>query len=141
MKRFDINLDQHIDATSDSYPRRLGRWFVNLLTKYWIFISCGALLFVSIQNNVVIYRIIYMAFYLFFILSFQVYQKKRHHFLIFLVVFEKISFGFWRKTAATFHLIIIIYSMLILIGLYLCQVNRFQQEILVHFRNLLVLYG
>ena len=48
---------------------------MNFLTKYWIFVSCGTLLLVSIQNNVVIYRIIYMAFYLFFILSFQVGKK------------------------------------------------------------------
>lgn len=50
----------------------VGRWFGDLLTKYWIFVSCGTLLFVSIQNTVVIYRIVYMVFYLFFILSFQV---------------------------------------------------------------------
>ena len=49
-----------------------GRWLVNFLTKYWIFVSCGMLLLVSIQNTVVMYRIIYMVFYLFFILSFQV---------------------------------------------------------------------
>ncbi|CAF1290006.1 unnamed protein product [Adineta steineri] len=86
-----------------SYPKRLGQWLINFLTKYWIFVSCGMLLLVSIQNTVVIYRIIYMAFYLFFILSYQ------------------ISFGFWRRTASTFHLTIIIYSMMILIGLYVYQ--------------------
>ncbi|CAF4396290.1 unnamed protein product, partial [Adineta steineri] len=32
-----------------------------------------------------------------------------------------ISFGFWRRTASTFHLTIIIYSMMILIGLYVYQ--------------------
>lgn len=36
---------------------------------------------------------------------------------------SKMSFGFWRKTASTFHLIIIIYSMIILIGLYIYQVG------------------
>ncbi|CAM4812248.1 unnamed protein product [Rotaria magnacalcarata] len=106
--------DMRRNSTSqDSYPRRLGRWLINLLTKYWIFVSCGMLLLVSIQTTVVLYRIIYMAFYLFFILSFQ------------------ISFGFWRKTAATFHLVIIIYSMLVLIGIYIYQfenVNVFLSE-------------
>jgi hypothetical protein len=79
------------------------------------------LLLVSIQNTVVIYRIIYMAFYLFFILSFQVRKG-----CLSKVMKEnlclKISFGFWRKTASTFHLTIIIYSMIILIGLYVYQV-------------------
>ncbi|CAF4322153.1 unnamed protein product [Rotaria sp. Silwood2] len=57
---------------NDSYSRQLGQWLINLLIKYWIFVSCGMLLLVSIQNTVVIYRIIYMVFYLLFILSFQV---------------------------------------------------------------------
>ncbi|CAF3267963.1 unnamed protein product [Rotaria sp. Silwood2] len=108
-----IELTRRSSASNDSYPRRLGRWLINLLTKYWIFVSCGMLLLVSIQNTVVIYRIIYMAFYLFFILSFQ------------------ISFRFWRRTAATFHLIIVIYSMLVLIGIYIYQfekVNVFLSE-------------
>ncbi|CAF1085642.1 unnamed protein product [Adineta ricciae] len=112
---------QSLTSSVESYPKRLGRWIVNILTKYWIFVSCGMLLLVSIQNTVVIYRIIYMAFYLFFILSFQ------------------LSFGFWRKTAATFHLTIIIYSMIILIGIYIYQfkiVNvflseRFSKELLI----------
>jgi len=36
----------------------------------------------------------------------------------------QISYGFWRKTAATFHLIIIIYSMIILIGIYIYQFSN-----------------
>jgi len=66
-----------------------------------------------------------MAFYLFFILSFQVTKysfeniEKNVSFLL------KISFGFWRRTAATFHLTIIIYSMVVLIGLYIYQVIFF----------------
>ncbi|CAF0821922.1 unnamed protein product [Adineta steineri] len=111
---------RRVSTGTDSYPRRLGRWLINFLTKYWIFVSCGMLLLVSIQNTVVIYRIIYMAFYLFFILAFQ------------------ISFGFWRKTVATFHLTIIIYSMVILIGIYIYQfenvnvflTERFSKELL-----------
>ncbi|CAF4075496.1 unnamed protein product, partial [Rotaria sordida] len=30
-------------APNDSYPRQLGQWLVNLLIKYWIFVSCGIL--------------------------------------------------------------------------------------------------
>ncbi len=44
----------------------------------------------------------------------------------------KISFGFWRRTAATFQLVIIIYSMIILIGLYIFQVIFFS---LSNFKN------
>ncbi|CAF4296585.1 unnamed protein product [Rotaria socialis] len=107
--------DQRFSRSPDSYPRRLGQWLINILTKYWIFFSCGMLLLVSIQNTVVIYRIIYMAFYLFFILSFQ------------------ISFGFWRRTAATFHLTIIIYSMIILIGIYIYQFKVVENFLLARF--------
>ncbi len=121
----------------------VGEWISNLLTKYWIFLSCGMLLLFSIQNNVVIYRIIYMAFYLFFILSFQVgkvlFKKKnngtKERFYL------KISFGFWRRTAATFHLTIIIYSMIILIGLYVFQViflNISKNKLTCFFFNVLV---
>ncbi|CAF1149255.1 unnamed protein product, partial [Didymodactylos carnosus] len=91
------------ESSTRSYPRRLGRWIVNIMTKYWIFISCGMLLLMSIQQTVVAYRIIYMMFYLFFILSFQ------------------ISFGFWRRTTAVFHLVIIVYSMIVLIVIYIYQ--------------------
>ena len=59
----------------------LGKWITNFLTKYWIFVSCGMLLLVSIQGTVVVYRIIYMAFYLFFILSFQVINNFSNHIL------------------------------------------------------------
>ncbi|CAF1485235.1 unnamed protein product [Rotaria sordida] len=102
----EVNEARRNSTPNDSYPRQLGQWLINLLIKYWIFVSCGMLLLVSIQNTVVIYRIIYMVFYLLFILSFQ------------------ISFGFWRKTAATFHLIIVIYSMLVLIGIYIYQFEK-----------------
>jgi hypothetical protein len=34
----------------------------------------------------------------------------------------KISIEFWRITAATFHMVFMIYSMIILIGLYIYQV-------------------
>ncbi|CAF4702929.1 unnamed protein product [Rotaria sp. Silwood1] len=122
--RGNLNLSSteghRFSISADSYTGRLGRWFINFLTKYWIFVSCGMILLVSIRGSVVIYQIIYMVFYLFFILSFQ------------------ISFGFWRRTASTFHLTIIIYSMIILIGLYIYQFEvvkeflsaRFSQELL-----------
>ncbi|CAF3021172.1 unnamed protein product, partial [Rotaria sp. Silwood2] len=42
----------------------------------------------------------------------------------FISLFVKISFEFWRRTAYTFHLIIVIYSMIILIGLYIYQFQR-----------------
>jgi ABC-type proline/glycine betaine transport system permease subunit len=70
---------------------------------------------------VVIYRLIYMVFYLFFILSFQV-GKFPFEMIENKKFYLKISFEFWRKTLATFHLIIIIYSMIILIGLFIYQV-------------------
>ena len=41
---------------------------------------------------------------------------------------SKISFGFWRRTASTFHLTIIIYSMSILIGIYVYQVRPSTRE-------------
>lgn len=71
-----------------------------------------------------------MAFYLFFILSFQVEnsflfrkeEKTKENISV-----EKISFGFWRRAASTFHLIIIIYSMIVLIGLYIYQFKTVEE--------------
>lgn len=98
-----------------------GRWLINLFTKYWIFLSCGMLLLVSIQNTVVIYRIIYMAFYLFFILSFQVClillqltENINYHCLDFIWILEKnssyISFGNYYLFNDSFNWIIYLSS-------------------------------
>lgn len=49
----------------------VGTFIWSMLSKYWIFVCAGMLLLISIQG-VVIYRIIYLVFFLYFILTFQV---------------------------------------------------------------------
>ncbi|CAF5096842.1 unnamed protein product, partial [Rotaria sp. Silwood1] len=51
--RGNLNLSSteghRFSISADSYTGRLGRWFINFLTKYWIFVSCGMILLVSIR--------------------------------------------------------------------------------------------
>lgn len=63
-------LNAHLGAQS-----QLTDMFYALLVKYWIFLSSGTLLFMSCQNQVVAYRIGYMALFLYFITAFQVFLK------------------------------------------------------------------
>jgi hypothetical protein len=51
-------------------------WIHSLFVKYWILLSSGTLLLMSCQNDVVAYRIGYMALFLCFITTFQVNSIK-----------------------------------------------------------------
>ena len=47
--------------------------FLNeICEKYWILVCCFAMLFVSIQSSVVLYRIIYMLLLMYFLITFMV---------------------------------------------------------------------
>ena len=51
----------------------VANWIYTFLIKYWIFLSSATLLLMSCQNDVVAYRIGYMALFLYFITTFQVF--------------------------------------------------------------------
>lgn len=89
--------------------------FHSMLVKYWIFLSSGMLLLMSCQNQVVAYRIVYMILFLYFITAFQLVNT------------------FWRKSLFVFHLVVIIYSMMVLLLIYIFQfdgVTDYFQELL-----------
>ena len=52
--------------------KALMMWIKSVLAKYWILLCCGAFLLVSLQNDVSVYQIGYMAIFLFILLCYQV---------------------------------------------------------------------
>lgn len=84
----------------------VGRWLRHKLCKYWI-LACAALfLFIALQEAV-IFRIVYMALFLAFVILLQV------------------SYHFWRICMYTFWVIVIIYSMVVLGCIYTYQFEGF----------------
>ncbi|OAF69572.1 hypothetical protein A3Q56_02694, partial [Intoshia linei] len=80
----------------------IGTYLWKLLAKYWIFMVCLMFLSISVQNCIV-YRIIYL---ILFSLS---------------AILFKISFRIWRRTITYYWWTVIIYSILVLIFIYLYQ--------------------
>ncbi len=52
-----------------------GAWLRSIIAKYWVLINLCLLLFISVRNPVVAYRVIYMSFFLMFVNTFQVRSK------------------------------------------------------------------
>lgn len=89
---------------------KIGKFIQRFLTKFWIWIVAITLFAVAITGQRMTgFRILYMALFLFFILSFQ------------------FSFRIWRKMMFTFWLVVIIYSMIILVMVYTYQFDNFDQ--------------
>ncbi|XP_017768658.1 PREDICTED: piezo-type mechanosensitive ion channel component isoform X3 [Nicrophorus vespilloides] len=87
---------------------RFGNVVRGILTRFWIWIVAITLFFVAITGErMTSFRILYMALFLTFILSFQV------------------SFRAWRKIMFAFWITVIVYSMLILVLVYTYQFNHF----------------
>lgn len=106
----DDTLNNNMFASTISNSTKINSkivdWLYLCLVKYWIFLSSGMLLLMSCQNPVVAYRIGYMFLFLYFITTFQLFYR------------------FWRKTLFIFHLVVIIYSMIVLLLLYLFQFKQ-----------------
>ncbi len=83
-------------------------WIQMFFIKFWIILSSGMLLLMSCQNPVVVYRIGYMILFLYFIFVFQ------------------ISYSFWRYSLYVFHSIVVLYSMIILLLIYIFQFAAIQ---------------
>ncbi|KAK7483051.1 hypothetical protein BaRGS_00025714 [Batillaria attramentaria] len=95
-----------VDAYDGYSIRVLGRFFMETMCKYWIFVCAGMLLLIAVQE-VVIYRIIYMILFLLFVLCFQV------------------SYTLWRLLMFAFWWLVILYSMVVLITIYTFQFEQF----------------
>ncbi|XP_048520922.1 piezo-type mechanosensitive ion channel component isoform X6 [Dendroctonus ponderosae] len=86
----------------------VGNYLKRFLTKFWIWVVAITLFAVAITGQRMTgFRIVYMALFLIFILSFQ------------------LSFTIWRKMMFGFWLVIIIFSMLVLILTYTYQFDNF----------------
>ncbi|XP_054282904.1 piezo-type mechanosensitive ion channel component isoform X3 [Macrosteles quadrilineatus] len=93
---------------TNQFVQRTGRVVRGFLTKYWIWVVAGILFTIGITGQrMTVFRIIYMALALVFILTFQLSW----------VLWRKIMYGFW--------LTVIIYSMLILVMTYTYQFDNF----------------
>ncbi|VDK64254.1 unnamed protein product [Anisakis simplex] len=79
----------------------------HMITKYWVVVNLCLLLAISLHNPVVIYRIIYMAFFQIFINCFQ------------------ISFPTWRRSLYAFWTFMVGYCMFVLSLIYTFQFHGF----------------
>lgn len=69
----DTHFNSNLLLNSDMQSQ-ITNLIYGILVKYWIFLSTATLLFMSCQNEVVAYRIGYMALFLYFITVFQVFK-------------------------------------------------------------------
>ncbi|XP_035907430.1 piezo-type mechanosensitive ion channel component isoform X4 [Anopheles stephensi] len=100
--------DQPPKKKSSAVVDKMAKFLRSLMIKFWIWVV-ALTLFLSaiIGNRMTMFRILYMALFLFFVLTFQ------------------FSFRVWRKVMFTFWLFVIMYSMGILILVYLHQFEQF----------------
>ncbi|XP_022834650.1 piezo-type mechanosensitive ion channel component isoform X2 [Spodoptera litura] len=92
--------------------RALGEVMRALCARYWIYVVVIMLFVIGITGErMTIFRIIYMFLFLAFILMFQ------------------ISWYWWRKTLYMFWIVVIIYSMINLILIYIYQFDNFSKLI------------
>ncbi|XP_065351549.1 piezo-type mechanosensitive ion channel component-like isoform X6 [Cloeon dipterum] len=87
---------------------RVGSWVQGFLTKFWIWVVAIMLFVIGLgSGQVVLYRIVYMALFLIFVLTFQ------------------LSYRIWRSMMYGFWLTVIVYSMLVLVMIYTYQFDNF----------------
>ncbi|KAH9591775.1 hypothetical protein MS3_00003931 [Schistosoma haematobium] len=86
--------------------RRFTEFMHSLCVKYWIVVCCLSMLLVSVQQPVVVFRIVYMVMLIYFMLIFQ------------------ISYAIWRRQMLCFWWVIVVYSMAMLLCIYTFQFNE-----------------
>ncbi|XP_058821886.1 piezo-type mechanosensitive ion channel component-like isoform X2 [Topomyia yanbarensis] len=96
------------DKKSSAFITRAGTLINSFLIKFWIWVVAITLFLSGMTGNRMTgFRIIYMALFLIFVLTFQ------------------FSFKIWRKMMYTFWLTVIVYSMSILVLVYTYQFDKF----------------
>ena len=86
---------------------KLQQWLLEQLARYFIIIVSGFLLFISLSGQVVGYKIVYMIFFLFSGIVFQ------------------LSWNIWHRILRVFWLILVVYSILVVVLTYTYQLDRF----------------
>uniref|UniRef100_A0A336MIL0 CSON012824 protein n=1 Tax=Culicoides sonorensis TaxID=179676 RepID=A0A336MIL0_CULSO len=105
-------LSRRPEPKSSEFVTKLGNIINSFLVKGWIWVVAITLFIFGISggDNMTMFRIIYMALFLFFVITFQ------------------LSLDMWRKILYGFWLAVIIYSMAILILVYTYQFDRFDEH-------------
>jgi len=99
---------------TSKFLKKAGDVIKNLLVRLWIWLLVLVIFLCAITGeNMTVFRICYMALFLFFLLVFQSSSK----------AWVKIMYGFW--------LFLIFYAMTILILIYTYQFDKFETTILM----------
>ncbi|GAB1603265.1 piezo-type mechanosensitive ion channel component 1-like isoform X5 [Argonauta hians] len=99
---------EFVEGYDGSTIKNIGRYLWFLLSKYWIFVCAAMMLTIAIQDRVA-YRMVYLLFFLYFVILFQV------------------SYTLWRFTMYIFWWVVIIYSMAVLCIVYTYQFSQFPE--------------
>jgi glucan phosphoethanolaminetransferase (alkaline phosphatase superfamily) len=83
-------------------------WILEQLARYFIIIVSGFLLFIALNGDVVGYKIIYMLFFLFSGIIFQ------------------LSWNLWHRILRVFWLLLVVYSILVVVLIYTFQLKGFK---------------
>ncbi|XP_068453642.1 piezo-type mechanosensitive ion channel component 2 [Clinocottus analis] len=74
-----------------------------MLVKYWMFFCCSMFFVISFSGKVVVYKILYIVLFLFCVVLYQ------------------ICYDVWRRVLKTFWAVVVGYSMVVLIAIYMYQ--------------------
>ncbi|KAI5628967.1 piezo-type mechanosensitive ion channel component 1, partial [Silurus asotus] len=88
---------------SSSMMDRMGDFFKGILVKYWIVCCCSMFFVISFSGKVVVYKILYICLFLFCMVLYQV------------------RYDIWRHVLKYFWAVVVGYSMLVLILIYMYQ--------------------
>ncbi|XP_053092056.1 piezo-type mechanosensitive ion channel component 2 [Pangasianodon hypophthalmus] len=88
---------------SSSMVNRIGAFLKGILVKYWIVCCCSMFFVISFSGKVVVYKILYICLFLFCMVLYQV------------------RYDIWRHVLKYFWAVVVGYSMLVLILIYMYQ--------------------
>ncbi|XP_062854275.1 piezo-type mechanosensitive ion channel component 2 [Trichomycterus rosablanca] len=91
------------EDSSSSLVSVLGSFIKSVLVKYWIFCCCSMFFVISFSGKVVVYKILYICLFLFCTVLYQV------------------EYDLWRRVLKYFWAVVVGYSMLVLILIYMYQ--------------------
>ncbi|XP_072538712.1 piezo-type mechanosensitive ion channel component 2 [Salminus brasiliensis] len=91
------------EGESSRLVTMLGAFIKGTLVKYWIFCCCSMFFIISFSGKVVVYKILYICLFLFCIVLYQVH------------------YGVWRRVLKYFWAVVVGYSTLVLILIYMYQ--------------------
>ncbi|XP_074537420.1 piezo-type mechanosensitive ion channel component 2 [Halichoeres trimaculatus] len=95
------------DSTEENQPSPLVAMLISgvkeVLVKYWILFCCSMFFVVSFSGKVVVYKILYIVLFLYCVVLYQ------------------IRYDVWRRLLKTFWAVVVGYSMVVLIAIYMYQ--------------------